>query len=176
SSSRVAVLASTWRITSPPRPPLPPSGPPSGLNFSRWIEAQPLPPLPAWTCSVARSANSATVLSPLVHRKGGPWGFRSPGPPLLRMWCPADLGLRLGAGRRLGRYDADGPTAAMGAELDGAGDQREQRIVAASAHAVARVEVRAVLPHEDLARVHCLAAVPLHAEALGLRVTAVTAG
>src|SRR6185312_1559217 len=42
-------------MTSPPRPPFPPSGPPSGLNFSRWTEAQPWPPLPAATCSSTRS-------------------------------------------------------------------------------------------------------------------------
>src|SRR3954451_10313485 len=40
---------------SPPRPPLPPSGPPSGLNFSRWTDAQPLPPSPAATGKVTRS-------------------------------------------------------------------------------------------------------------------------
>jgi len=34
-SSSVAVPGSTSMITLPPRPPLPPSGPPSGLNFSR---------------------------------------------------------------------------------------------------------------------------------------------
>src|SRR5579863_4265064 len=74
-SSSVAELASTSKITSPPRPPLPPSGPPSGLNFSRWTEAQPFPPWPARTSSVARSANSATVVpsfSSFPHGKGGP--------------------------------------------------------------------------------------------------------
>src|SRR5580692_11265330 len=80
-SSSVAELASTSRITLPPRPPLPPSGPPSGLNFSRWIEAQPFPPWPACTCSVTRSANSATMSLSLIpirfHEKGGP-GFAGP--------------------------------------------------------------------------------------------------
>ena len=59
-SSSVAALGSTSMITSPPRPPLPPSGPPSGLNFSLRIEAQPCPPSPACTCNSAWSANSAT--------------------------------------------------------------------------------------------------------------------
>src|SRR5580692_840801 len=80
-SSSVAELASTSSTTSPPRPPLPPSGPPSGLNFSRWIEAQPFPPWPACTCSVTRSANSATMSLSLIpirfHEKGGP-GFAGP--------------------------------------------------------------------------------------------------
>ena len=49
-----------------------------------------------------------------------------------------------------------------------AADQREQRVVAAAANAVARVEVRAALADDDLARVHDLAAVTLDAEALGL--------
>jgi hypothetical protein len=38
-------------------------------------------------------------------------------------------------------------------ELHVAADQREQRVVAAAADALARVEVRAVLAHDDLARV-----------------------
>ena len=59
--------ASTSRITLPPRPPLPPSGPPSGLNFSRWTEAQPCPPWPACTLSTAWSANSA-MIGPLTLR------------------------------------------------------------------------------------------------------------
>ncbi|ETZ96404.1 hypothetical protein I545_7001 [Mycobacterium kansasii 662] len=46
-SSRVCTCGSTTKTMLPPRPPLPPSGPPSGLNFSRWTEAQPLPPEPA---------------------------------------------------------------------------------------------------------------------------------
>ncbi|SKS30098.1 Uncharacterised protein [Mycobacteroides abscessus subsp. abscessus] len=40
-SSKVCTCGSTSRITLPPRPPLPPSGPPRGLNFSRCTEAQP---------------------------------------------------------------------------------------------------------------------------------------
>ena len=42
-SSSVVVLASTRSRTSPPRPPFPPSGPPSGLNFSRCTDEQPWP-------------------------------------------------------------------------------------------------------------------------------------
>src|SRR5262249_2404259 len=58
-SSRVAVFGSTSMITSPPRPPFPPSGPPSGLNFSRRTEAQPCPPPPPFTRRFPGSATSA---------------------------------------------------------------------------------------------------------------------
>jgi hypothetical protein len=78
--------------------------------------------------------------------------------------------------RWLGRDDVDGPAAAGPAELHGPADQCEQRVVAAAADAVARVEVRTALADEDLARVHELPAVTLDAKALGLRVAAVAAG
>ena len=48
---------------SPPRPPLPPSGPPSGLNFSRFTETHPSPPLPAVAWRVTRSTNVAIFSS-----------------------------------------------------------------------------------------------------------------
>ena len=53
----------TTSSTLPPCPPLPPSGPPDGLNFSRRIDTAPCPPLPAWMCSTARSTNAATISS-----------------------------------------------------------------------------------------------------------------
>ena len=77
---------------------------------------------------------------------------------------------------RLGWDDVHGPAAVAHSELNRAADQREQRVVAAAADALARVEVRAALPDDDLARVHELAAVTLDAEALGLGVAAVAAG
>src|SRR5215469_8354182 len=79
-SSSVAMPGCTSKITSPPRPPLPPSGPPSGLNFSRCTDAQPWPPSPALTRNVTWSANSATFdnLPGDNMRQGGPSG----GPPL----------------------------------------------------------------------------------------------
>ena len=46
-STSVVTSGSTRRIIEPPGPPLPPSGPPSGLNFSRCTEATPCPPRPA---------------------------------------------------------------------------------------------------------------------------------
>src|SRR5580704_3234264 len=78
--------------------------------------------------------------------------------------------------RRLGRDDVDCPATAERGKLHLPADQREQRVVAATADAVAGVEVRAALADDDLARVHDLAAVTLDAEALGLGVAAVAAG
>src|SRR3712207_3733008 len=69
----------------------------------------------------------------------------------------------------------DDPTAALGAELDLALDQGEERIVAAPANSGAGMEVGTALPHDDLARVDELAAEPFHAEPLGVGVAAVPA-
>src|SRR5690242_1904195 len=74
------------------------------------------------------------------------------------------------------RDHADRTAAAPGAELDRPRNQREQRVVAAAAHAHAGVEVGAVLPHDDLAGADQLAAEALDAEPLGVGVPAVTAG
>src|SRR5262249_50128425 len=85
--------------------------------------------------------------------------------------------------RRLGRLgraragnDAHRAATADAAELHRAGHQREQRVITATADAVARVEVRAALPDDDLARVHRLTAEALDAKPLRARVTAVAAG
>src|ERR1051326_7612571 len=45
-------------MTSPPRPPSPPDGPPRGTNFSRRNATQPLPPSPALTRMIAWSMNT----------------------------------------------------------------------------------------------------------------------
>src|SRR5712691_1474880 len=177
-SSSVAAPGSTSTSTSPPRPPLPPSGPPSGLNFSRCIEAQPCPPSPACTRSSAWSANSATDTPPPQCARGGPIA----GPPLACLCCcDATAGLA-GLRRRCLRYlrsgfdDAHGPTPAPGAELDLPADEGEQGIVPAAANADSRMEVSAVLAHDDLAGVDDLAAEALDAEPLGIGVAAVPAG
>src|SRR4051812_42267370 len=128
----VVTPGSTTSTTSPPLPPLPPSGPPSGLNFSRWMDEQPGPPSPAATCRTTRSTNT---LSPYQSRRAGP----RRGPPFLKV------------GRLLGRHHVDDATAALGAELHGTGREREQRVVATAADLVARVEVGAALPDDDLA-------------------------
>src|SRR5215510_10547737 len=48
----------------PPRPPSPPSGPPFGTNFSRRKELAPEPPVPATTCTTARSMNTSSSVPP----------------------------------------------------------------------------------------------------------------
>src|ERR1044071_3485454 len=58
-------------------------------------------------------------------------------------------------------------------ELDRTRRQREQRVVAAPADQVARVEVRAALAHDDLAGEDLLPAEALHTEPLGVGVATV---
>src|SRR5581483_3696745 len=114
------------------RPPLPPSGPPSGLNFSRWIDAQPLPPSPAATWTSTRSTNCgarpATVRTPPGMTKGGPEHRARP------QCCVLS-----GPGERPRDHVDDAPPAAR-AELDRPGDQGEQRVVAAAPDACAGVK------------------------------------
>src|SRR5690606_33324756 len=62
----------------------------------------------------------------------------------------------------------------LGGEFHGAGHGGEQRAVAAEADVGARVEGGAALTHEDVASQNVLAAVFLHAEALGVGVATVT--
>ena len=69
-SSRVCTCGSTTSTMLPPRPPLPPSGPPSGLNFSRWTEAQPCPPLPARAWMTTRSTNRGIGIPFSESRQG----------------------------------------------------------------------------------------------------------
>src|SRR6516164_3138491 len=168
-SSSVAMPGSTSKMTSPPRPPFPPSGPPSGLNFSRCTDAQPCPPSPALTVTVTWSANSATCRSFLVPHD-----------------CRADrLAVRPsvarlaygGLVRRSARFrdHAHGPAVAHTAERDHPADQREQGVVLAAADTGAGVEVGAALAHDDLARVDLLTAEPLDAQPLRGGVPAVPA-
>src|SRR5262245_47546916 len=88
-------------------------------------------------------------------------------------WCrPARCG-PVNVRQSLARDDVDDATAAPLAELHGTADEREQGVVAAAAHAGARVEVGAALADDDLARVDDLAAEALDAEALGVGVATV---
>ena len=73
-------------------------------------------------------------------------------------------------------HDVHNATTAAGAELDSAGGQCEQGVVAATAYAGARVEVGATLADDDLACGNYLAAEALDAEVLGVRVTTVASG
>src|ERR1700739_3858676 len=65
-----------WRcddsmMTSPPRPPSPPEGPPRGTNFSRRKAMQPFPPSPALTRILASSMNiSRRHISNLDREQG----------------------------------------------------------------------------------------------------------
>jgi hypothetical protein len=62
--------------------------------------------------------------------------------------------------------DADRLAPTLGAELDGAGRGREQRVVATTTDVDAGVEVSAALADDDLARLDDLTAEPLDAEPL----------
>lgn len=56
-SARVRAPGAAWSTTSPPRPPLAPSGPPLGTNFSRRKLRHPFPPLPPRTSMEIKSTN-----------------------------------------------------------------------------------------------------------------------
>src|SRR5437016_5166120 len=73
------------------------------------------------------------------------------------------------------RGDGDHAPAAAGGELHPPGTRGEDRVVPADARAVAGLEPRAALAHDDLATGHCLAGEDLHAQPLALRVAAVPA-
>ena len=75
-----------------------------------------------------------------------------------------------------GRDDAHRAATALGAELHGARDEREQRVVTTAAHTVTGVELGAALANQDLAGVDDLSAEALDAESLRVGVAAVAAG
>src|SRR5690349_16195078 len=137
-------------MTEPPRPPLPPSGPPSGLNFSRLTEATPWPPAPALRCSTTRSTK-VTAMGGHSSRSGGPTAYggwsRGGGTRELARDCHVIPECRVARERRKGGprgpalpekaqcvirgslsgsglrlLDVDRLAAALGAELHGAGD------------------------------------------------------
>src|SRR5690606_34999505 len=97
-----------------------------------------------------------------------------PLPPRPRAVCVSVL--PISDGLELGRDDVDDLAAATRRELDRAGREREQGVVAAAAHVLTGVEVRAALTDEDLAGLDDLAAEALDAEALRARVAAVAGG
>src|SRR5262245_42095282 len=120
--------------TLPPSPPSPPSGPPKGTNFSRRKPIAPRPPWPARTFTMASSTNFM-VACRLNEKPRTGRGFPrdSSGPALLRE--DAHEGALLGA---------------LLPELHPAGLEREQRVVGADAHVLARPVRRAALAHEDV--------------------------
>src|SRR4051812_1192060 len=81
-----------------------------------------------------------------------------------------------GIGHLVLRQDRDDPAAAAGLEVDRARCLRKQRVVLADADAVAGLEARAALAHDDLAAGDGLPGEHLHAEALRVGVAAVAAG
>jgi len=81
-----------------------------------------------------------------------------------------------GSGLVRGRHDVDDTASASRAELDIAGGQGEQRVVATATDVGAWVEVRAALANDDLTGVDELTAEALDAEALGVAVAAVACG
>ena len=74
------------------------------------------------------------------------------------------------------RDDVHELAAGAAAELDHAVGGGEKGVVAATAHVVAGVELGSPLADDDRAGGHLGAVVDLHAEALGIRVTAVPGG
>jgi hypothetical protein len=73
-------------------------------------------------------------------------------------------------------YDVHETTPVTRAELHLAVGLGEQRVVATMADIVARVKMRATLTHDNRAGTDRRAVEDLHAEALGVRVTAVAGG
>src|SRR4051812_25770045 len=72
------------------------------------------------------------------------------------------------------RHHVHSPAFAI--EQDLAVDQCEQRVVLALTHSLAGMELRSQLPDQDVARDDLLAAKPLHAPALTVRIATVAAG
>src|ERR1700689_1638667 len=104
------------------------------------------------------------------------WRARKTGPPRTFSFCFGLLGHVFNVQRVHLRDNANCAATAVPSELDLAGYQREERVVVTTTDTLARVEVRATLPDDDLARVEELAAEALHAKPLRVGVTAVAAG
>src|SRR5215207_9156564 len=141
------------RITAPPSPPRPPSGPPRGLYFSRLKETLPSPPRPARTMKLASSTNCKGAKDP----RNGRWSGRG----LLQ--------------NGLLEY-ADDALAARAAEVDPAVYLGEEGVVGALAHVLPGVHLRTALAHDDAPCGDRLATVRLYPEPPALRVAAVARG
>src|SRR5258705_2896449 len=180
----------------PPGPPSPPSGPPRGTNFSRRNEAEPSPPLPACSSTVASSMNFIGVPSrPTQSLRGGSYDcgmypcasddlsdsglpvtiFGRPLGEETKKPCAAAGLLNRREPALRSRNDIDGSFfgRALDCKLDGAWDQSKQRVVLADADIDARVHLRAALAHDDAAGVDQFPAVGFDAEALGVRIAPV---
>src|SRR5690606_416737 len=186
-STRVFRLSSATSHTLPPAPPSPPSGPPLGMNFSWRNPTHPLPPLPAMTWISAsstsfmagmvsgrrlsfprtRESRAAWMDSRVRGNDGSEAGNKKP---RQRRGFEHRPGTRALFGDDVHRAAL---LRALGGELHLAIDQREQRVVAAQADAVTRVELGATLADDDVAGLDGLAAVDLHAQVLRVGVAAV---
>src|SRR6185312_8771571 len=91
---------------------------------------------------------------------------------------PPKRGLRCRVAKSLRLHDVDETAVLVAAdsELDLAVDQREQRMVATQADAIARMELGAALAHDDVAGFDGLATVDLDAEVFRVRIATVAAG
>src|SRR5688572_24469064 len=136
---------------SPPEPPSPPSGPPLGTCGSRRNETDPAPPSPPRRFTCTSSTNDDCAIAALP-----------------RLVCAGGL--------RVDRNDVDELAAAALTEAHGPVALREQRVVAAAAHVLTRVEACPPLTHEDRPGAHGGARAHLHAEALGVGVAPVAGG
>src|SRR5205823_12514497 len=130
----------------PPRPPLPPSGPPRGTYFSRRKLTAPAPPSPALTKILARSINIA-----IPGAKPGP-------------------DAPLGAGGEHGHLLASvaGPL-----EADHAVDERKQGVVAPHADVGSGEDRRPSLAKQNGAGVDLLPGARLHSQPLADAVASV---
>src|SRR5258706_830020 len=179
----------------PPRRRSPRSGPPRGTNFSRRNEAEPSPPLPACSSTVASSMNFIGARSrPAQCRRCGsydcgryPCSSDDLSDPCCDVFCrPCNgeetkkpcaaagrLKRREPALRSRDNIDGSFSCRALDCKLDGAWDQGKQSMVLADADIDTRMHLRAALAHDDAARINQFAAVGFDAEALGVRIAAV---
>src|SRR5450759_3764427 len=127
------MLRSATAKMLPPRPPSPPSGPPRGTNFSRRNDAEPSPPLPAWTSMVTSSMNFICGCKQ-----------KSPAP---------GQGFSIAKEPRLRRKHVDRVlfVRPFDCELDLARNFREQRVVPADANVDTGVHPGAALAYDDAA-------------------------
>src|ERR1041384_6298343 len=121
-------------MMSPPLPPSPPEGPPRGTYFSRRKATQPLPPSPAFRRILASSTNTDEPAGP--RGRGHPFQYgrwrRLRGKREMRGENPGSV--------RAGRGHADEAAAPPAVfELDVPGNQREQGVVLALPHVLARL-------------------------------------
>src|SRR5262245_2266145 len=129
---------------SPPEPPSPPSGPPLGTCGSRRNEIAPAPPSPPRRFTCTSSTNDDCAMAHTRPRSSD----IQPHISWLSVTCS------VWDGSVGGRNDVDELAAAALAEPHGPVGGRKQRVVAAAAHVLTRVETSATLTHENGAGAH----------------------